>query len=125
MGGKKDLTKDQIKVIVSLHKAERPFEEIARIVGVTRRCVQKWVVSFTVGWRVETAATPLELANMRGAAVTDALSDTLPGLRAPGAPTAYYTEWCSGWCELSYPKDWMLALHQVPLFPAAPPRPHH
>ncbi|KAG0712147.1 hypothetical protein GWK47_019117 [Chionoecetes opilio] len=51
MGGKKDLTKDQIKVIVSLHKAERPFEEIARIVDVTRRCVQKWVESFTVGWR--------------------------------------------------------------------------
>ncbi|KAG0717578.1 hypothetical protein GWK47_054126 [Chionoecetes opilio] len=46
MGGKKDLTKDQIKVIVSLHKAERPFEEIAKIVGVTRRCVQKWVKKF-------------------------------------------------------------------------------
>ena len=58
MSGKKDLTKEQIKVIVSLHKAERPVEEISRIVDVTRRCVHKWVESFTVGCIVATAATP-------------------------------------------------------------------
>ncbi|MPC49588.1 hypothetical protein E2C01_043396 [Portunus trituberculatus] len=46
MGSKKDFTKDQVKVIVSLHKAERPMREIDRIVGVTRRCVQKWIRKF-------------------------------------------------------------------------------
>lgn len=54
MGGKKDLTKDQIKVIVSLHKAERPVREIARIVGVTRRCVQKWIRKFRMEGGVAT-----------------------------------------------------------------------
>ena len=54
MGDKKDLTKEQIKVIVSLHKAERPVREIARIVGVMRRCVQKWRRKFRMGGEVVT-----------------------------------------------------------------------
>ncbi|XP_045134459.1 uncharacterized protein LOC123518022 [Portunus trituberculatus] len=54
MEGKKDLTKDQIKVTLSLHKAVRPVREIARIVGVTRRCVQKWIRKFRMEGGVAT-----------------------------------------------------------------------
>ncbi|KAG0701666.1 hypothetical protein GWK47_025264 [Chionoecetes opilio] len=41
MGDKKDLTKEQIKVIVTLHKAERPEEEISRIVE-REEAARKW-----------------------------------------------------------------------------------
>lgn len=44
--GTKDLLKEQMKDIVSLHKAQKPLREITRIVDVTRRCVRRLVTTF-------------------------------------------------------------------------------
>lgn len=45
MVGKKDLTKQQIKAIISLYKAERSVKEIEKTVSVMR-CVKKWLGKF-------------------------------------------------------------------------------
>lgn len=53
MSGKKDLTRSKLKLL-KLHKAERSLEEIARIFGIMKRCMPKWVKESCEGGRVAT-----------------------------------------------------------------------